>query len=84
MLREEATNTNYIVYGLTRFGLEHTIYRIRGEHANQWTTDVVYRRLKQWNVHYVLKALKVRGGIRGGGGASVRPPKIGKKYDFLA
>ena len=26
-------------HGLTRSGLEHTIYRIRGEHANDYTTD---------------------------------------------
>jgi hypothetical protein len=35
----EATNTNFIVFGFTRPGLEHTIYRTRGEHANHYTTD---------------------------------------------
>jgi hypothetical protein len=30
----EATNTNFIVFGLTRPGLEPTIYHTRGEHAN--------------------------------------------------
>jgi len=31
VLSGEATNTNFIVFGLTRPGLEPTIYRIRGE-----------------------------------------------------
>ena len=31
----EAMNTNCIVFGLTRSGLEPTIYRTRGEHTNQ-------------------------------------------------
>jgi hypothetical protein len=35
----EATNTNFIVFGLTRSGLELTIYRTRGEHANHYATD---------------------------------------------
>jgi hypothetical protein len=37
----EATNTNLIVVGLTRSGLEPTIYHNRGEHANNYTTDAV-------------------------------------------
>jgi hypothetical protein len=37
MLR--ATNTNFIVFGLTRSGLESTIYRTRSENANHYTTD---------------------------------------------
>jgi hypothetical protein len=37
----EAANTNVIVFSLTRPGLEHTIYRIRGEHVNHYTTDAV-------------------------------------------
>jgi hypothetical protein len=41
MLRREATNTNFIVFGLTRPGLEPTIYRTRGKHANHYTTDAV-------------------------------------------
>ena len=32
---------SYIVFGLTRSGLEPTIYHTRGERANQYTTDVV-------------------------------------------
>jgi hypothetical protein len=42
MLRGEATNTNFIVFGLTWPGLEPTIYNTRGEHANHYTTDAVY------------------------------------------
>ena len=36
-----ATQTNFIAFGLTRPGLETTIYRIRREHANHFTTDAV-------------------------------------------
>jgi hypothetical protein len=36
-----ATNTNLIVFDLIRSGIEPTIYRIRGEHANHYTTDAV-------------------------------------------
>jgi hypothetical protein len=32
-----------IVFGLTRPGLEPTIYRTRGEHANDYATDAVCR-----------------------------------------
>jgi hypothetical protein len=35
----EATNTNFIVFGLTRPGLEPMIYRTLGEHANHYTID---------------------------------------------
>ena len=42
MLKGEAANTNCIVFGLTRSGLEPTIYRTRGEHANHYGTDAVY------------------------------------------
>jgi hypothetical protein len=43
MLSGEATNTNFIVFGLTWSGLEPTSYRTRGEHANHYvyTTDAV-------------------------------------------
>jgi hypothetical protein len=41
LLSGEATNTNLIVFGLTRSGLKPTIYRTRGEHANHYSTDVV-------------------------------------------
>jgi len=32
----EATNTNFIILGLTRSDLELTIYRTRGEHTNHY------------------------------------------------
>jgi Leucine-rich repeat (LRR) protein len=41
LLSVEATNTNFVVFGLTRLGLEPTIYRTRGEHTNHYTTDAV-------------------------------------------
>jgi len=41
MLSGEATNTNLIVFGLTRWGLKPTIYLTRGEHANHYITRVV-------------------------------------------
>ena len=41
LLSVEATHTNCIVFGLTRLGLEPTIYRTRGEHAKHYTTDAI-------------------------------------------
>jgi hypothetical protein len=41
MLSGEATNTNFIVFGLTWQGLEPTFYRTPGVHANHYTTDAV-------------------------------------------
>ena len=41
VLSGETTYANCIVFGLTRSGIEPTIYRTRGEHANHNTTDVV-------------------------------------------
>jgi hypothetical protein len=42
MLSGEATNTNFIVFGLTRrWRLERTIYCARGKHANHYTTNAV-------------------------------------------
>ena len=49
MLSEEATNTNFIVFGLTRPGLEPTLYRTRGEHANHYATDAVLLTRKPQN-----------------------------------
>jgi hypothetical protein len=48
VLYGEATNTNFIVFGLTRLGLAPTIYPTQGEQTNQYNTDVVtwlHRRL---------------------------------------
>ena len=52
MLNGEATNTNLIVFGLTRSGLEPTIYRTQGEHANHYATDVV--QLIPVNLNYMV------------------------------
>ena len=41
MLSGEATNSNFTVSGLTRPGLQPTIYHIRGEHANHYATVAV-------------------------------------------
>ena len=38
----EATNTNFIVFGLTRSGFEPMIYSTRGKHANHCTNDQFY------------------------------------------
>ena len=44
MLRAKrvATNTNFIVFGLTRSGLKPAIYGTQVEHANNYTTDVFF------------------------------------------
>ena len=52
MLSSEATNTNFIVFGLIRPGLEPTFYRTRGEHANHYATDAV-------SAIYVLHTYKI-------------------------
>jgi hypothetical protein len=38
----EATNTNFIIFGLTQRELESMIYHCRGEHANHYDTDAVW------------------------------------------
>ena len=47
LLNREATNTNFIVFHLTRPWLEPTIYHTRFENANYYTTDAVYNRKLQ-------------------------------------
>jgi hypothetical protein len=42
VLSEEATHTNFMVFGLTRPGFEPTIHRTRDEHANHYATDAVH------------------------------------------
>jgi hypothetical protein len=61
MLSEEATNTNFIVFGLIR-GFEPTIYRIRGEHANHYTTDepTIYRIRGEHANHYTTDAVSCK------------------------
>ena len=34
MLSEEATNTNFIIFGLTQQGFKHMNYHAQGEHNN--------------------------------------------------
>jgi hypothetical protein len=41
MLSGEATNTNFIVFGLIRSGLEPMTNRTLGKYANNYTTDTV-------------------------------------------
>jgi hypothetical protein len=41
VLGGKATNTNFIVFGLTGPWLEPMIYRTQGEDANHYTTDAV-------------------------------------------
>jgi biotin synthase-like enzyme len=40
-LSEKLQNTSFIVLSLTRPGLEPTIYHIRGEQTNHYTTNAV-------------------------------------------
>jgi hypothetical protein len=54
----EATNTNFIVFGLTRSGLESTIYRTRGEHANHYTADAVSDDLERSTFFFVLRKIE--------------------------
>ena len=54
MLSGEATNTNFIVFGLTRSGLEPTIYCTRGEHANHYTTNAVSHLIRYyWEITHL-------------------------------
>ena len=58
ILSGEATNINFIVIGLTRSGLEPTIYHIWGRHANHYTTDAYHLRiisqLKLYGLTWIL------------------------------
>ena len=53
MLSGKVTNTNLIVFALTRPGLEPTIYNTRGKHSNHYTTDAV-KNLIQQSLFYLL------------------------------
>ena len=57
VLSKEATNTNVIVFGLTWPGLEHMIYRTRGEHANHYAIDSLSNYDKY---HYIINCLRSR------------------------
>ena len=54
MLRGEATNTDSIVFGFTRWGLEPMIYHTRGEHPNHYTTyePMIYHTRGEQPNHY--------------------------------
>jgi hypothetical protein len=60
-----ATNTNFIVFGLTRPGLEPTIYRNRGEQANHYTTEAVQRSLFPTLYSYSQKVYRRQSGKMG-------------------
>jgi hypothetical protein len=55
VLSGEATNINFIVFGLTRLGLEPTIYHTRGKHANHYTTDAVATSEIQCKLYIYIK-----------------------------
>ena len=59
-LSGKVTNTNFISFGLTRPGLEPTIYCTRGEHANHYhyTADVVQM---DWIcIKYIIQLIKTQ------------------------
>jgi hypothetical protein len=56
VLSGEATNTNFIVFGLTRPELEPTINRTQGEHPNYYTTGTVRRiRIQKCKVNNIIR-----------------------------
>ena len=57
VLSGEATNTNFLVFGLTRPGREPTIYRTGSEHANHYTIDVVDKQIVRCSLISNLMAL---------------------------
>jgi hypothetical protein len=50
VLNGESTNTNFIVFCLTRSGLPPTIYCTRGEHTNHYVINVVVVLMSTKNV----------------------------------
>ena len=62
MLRGEATNTNFVVFGLTRSGLEPTIYRIRDGHVNHYKNDecIVEVDVKNADKHLYYEKLRFK------------------------
>jgi hypothetical protein len=47
MFSGEATNTYFIVFDLTKSGVEPTIYRTQGDHPNHYKIDAVYQILNK-------------------------------------
>ena len=54
----EATNSNFIVFGLTWQDLEPTMYCTRGEHVNHYATDAIILRNSCRIVNKEIKILK--------------------------
>jgi hypothetical protein len=57
--RWEATNTNFIIFGLTRPGFEPIIYHNPGEHANHYNTDVVVDKRQRTKLQTLCRKLKI-------------------------
>jgi hypothetical protein len=55
----EASNTNVILFGLTRPRLEPTIYHTRGEHANHYNTVAGSTRLTGMIIVIMFKLLQL-------------------------
>ena len=51
----KTTHTNFIVCGLTRPGLEHTIYHTRGEHANHYNISMRLCGVDKLGLCYMLE-----------------------------
>jgi hypothetical protein len=64
MLSGEATHTNFIVFSLTRSGIEPTIYRTRGEHANHYATDDRGLLLTRKLLHQGFLLVKLKSSLR--------------------
>ena len=77
MFSGESTNTNFIVFGLTRSGLEPTIYRTRGEHANHDATGAVNY---AWKLHTVKHTYIIQNKVSQGV-ISSRKSKKDKQYN---
>ena len=54
LISGEATNTNFIAFGLTRLKLEPTIYHTGARQANHFTNDVVFICNKNKNKNTLL------------------------------
>jgi hypothetical protein len=65
VLSGEATNTNFIFIGLTRPGLEPTIYHTWGEHANHYTTNAVVNKTVrvQMYIYHFKSVINERSGF---------------------
>jgi hypothetical protein len=61
MLSGEATNTNFIVFGLTLPGLESIIYCTPGKHASHYTTDAFEEKFLQTYTDKVI--ININGAI---------------------